>query len=131
MIEVAEAIKIINDAKLELPAVDIPTSEAVDKILREDIVADTDFPPFDRVMMDGIAVAWNDFDEGIREFDIKGVQSAGSPQMSLMWMSTRLSRGLALRRPIWPRSISGMLWQLWRMSMAGPRTRSEASSART
>jgi molybdopterin molybdotransferase len=83
MIESHEAIKIINATQLRLSVVDIPISETVGRILREDIFADTDFPPFNRVMMDGIAVKWDDFDRGIREYEIKGIQAAGSAQMSL------------------------------------------------
>jgi len=83
MIKVAEAIKIINDTQINLPTVDIPIDEAIGRILREDIVADTDFPPFNRVMMDGIAVKWDDFDRGIRDYMIRGIQAAGSEQISL------------------------------------------------
>lgn len=49
----------------------------------ETIVADRNYPPFDRVMMDGIAVKFDDFSKGIREFDIEGVASAGEPQKIL------------------------------------------------
>ncbi len=83
MIEVSEAVKIINATKLNLPVVEIPIEKAVGRILREEITADMDFPPFDRVMMDGIAIKWDDFNEGKREFKIAGIQPAGAPQMTL------------------------------------------------
>ena len=88
MIEVGEAINIISSTKLNLPIVEIPIEKAVGRILKEDIFADTDFPPFNRVMMDGIAVKWDDFENGIREYIIKGTQAAGSEQMSLEEVGT-------------------------------------------
>lgn len=56
----------------------------------EDIIADRDYPPFNRVMMDGIAVSWNVFCEGKREFTVKGVCAAGAPQASLDDLSSCL-----------------------------------------
>lgn len=56
--------------------------EAIGEQLAEPIHADRDFPPFDRVMMDGIAINSNDFDEGVN-FPIQGVQLAGEPPMTL------------------------------------------------
>ena len=87
MIEVSEAVKIINEAQLSLPTTTIPLHKAVGRVLRHDIIADTDFPPFDRVMMDGIAIRWSDFDQGIRTYNIVGTQPAGHPQMKLHNMS--------------------------------------------
>lgn len=52
-------------------------------ILREPVVATRDQPPFDRVTMDGIAIASSAFAEGRREFRIAGIQAAGSQQMIL------------------------------------------------
>jgi molybdopterin molybdotransferase len=83
MIEVEEAVKIVNQSQIALEAMKIPFEDALGRVLRQDIVADTDFPPFDRVMMDGIAVQWSDYDEGQRIFDIVGIQAAGSPQIAL------------------------------------------------
>lgn len=56
----------------------------------EDIVADRDYPPFHRVMMDGIAVSWSVFNEGKREFTVKGICAAGSPAGSLTDLSNCL-----------------------------------------
>ena len=53
--------------------------DAAGKILRQDITADHDFPPFDRVMMDGLAVRSN----GCRRFLVQGVAAAGNPQIAL------------------------------------------------
>lgn len=53
-----------------------------------DIVADRDYPPFNRVMMDGIAVSWNVFKEGKRDFKVAGILAAGVPQGTLSDLST-------------------------------------------
>lgn len=83
MIEVSEAVKIINEAQLSLPHTAIPLEKAVGRVLQQDIYADMDFPPFDRVMMDGIAIRWRDFEQGKRTYHIEGTQAAGHPQMKL------------------------------------------------
>ncbi len=83
MIEVREATKIVEESILKLPKILIPLQKSLGRILRQRVVADADFPPFDRVMMDGIAIKFTDFENGLRKFHLKGVQAAGSPQMTL------------------------------------------------
>lgn len=83
MIEVKEAEQIINNAIIEFPTIKVPLEKALGRVLRQSIIADTDFPPFDRVMMDGIAIRFEDFDNGLRTFKIQGVQAAGAEQMKL------------------------------------------------
>lgn len=53
------------------------------RILKENIFADRDFPPFDRVSMDGIAISSEAFNNGQRAFKIEGIQAAGSEQLTL------------------------------------------------
>lgn len=48
-----------------------------------EIRADRDYPPFNRVMMDGIAVKYADFEAGLREYKISGIQAAGMAALSL------------------------------------------------
>jgi molybdopterin molybdotransferase len=57
-------------------------------IIQEDIVADRDYPPFHRVMMDGIAISWHVYKEGRREFKVAGICAAGEPQFALTDLST-------------------------------------------
>ncbi|MFY0686787.1 MAG: molybdopterin molybdotransferase MoeA [Cyclobacteriaceae bacterium] len=61
----------------------IEISQATQRVLAEDIVADRDFPPFDRVTMDGIAISYAAFKNGIREFKIEATQAAGAPALQL------------------------------------------------
>mgnify|MGYP000920838207 CR=1 FL=1 len=56
MIRVEEAVQIIQSQPCKLSYEEVDLAFAVNRILAEVITADRDFPPFDRVMMDGIAV---------------------------------------------------------------------------
>lgn len=77
------ACRLIEDATEVLPTEDCPFDKLVGRILREPIKADRDLPPFNRVMMDGIAIAHSAWEEGIREFPIDGLQAAGAPVQEL------------------------------------------------
>jgi molybdopterin molybdotransferase len=55
----------------------------IGQILRQDIYAERDNPPFDRVCMDGIAVASHAFARGVRRFAVQATQAAGSPALTL------------------------------------------------
>ena len=83
MISVKEAKNIILNSIQEFGVEEVPFLKSVGRILKEDIVADRDFPPFNRVSMDGIAIDFNAFLNGQNAFKIEGIQSAGSPQITL------------------------------------------------
>lgn len=53
------------------------------RILAETIVADRDFPPFDRSTKDGIAIRFDAINSQNQRFKISGIAQAGSPQLSL------------------------------------------------
>jgi len=57
--------------------------EAIGSYLAEDLIADRDFPPFNRVTMDGIAILFDSFKNGQKSFTIAGVAAAGSAQQNL------------------------------------------------
>lgn len=61
----------------------VPLDRATGRILAEDLLADRDFPPFTRVSMDGIAIAYRDWQAGVRDFRIAGIQAAGVPPLTL------------------------------------------------
>ena len=84
MISVTEAKHIILQNTLNFEEEEIPFLESVGRILKEDILADRDFPPFNRVSMDGIAINSRFFDHGIRDFKIEGIQPAGSQQEKMI-----------------------------------------------
>src|SRR5437588_437194 len=56
MISVTEAIRIVIEQTRTLPVERVALADAMGRILAEDIVADSDLPPFDRAQMDGYAV---------------------------------------------------------------------------
>ncbi len=88
MISTKEAIDIVLSNTSSFGYQDVPVSSCTGRVLQEDIVADRDFPPFDRVTMDGVAIKFDDFQKGIREFEIAAVQTAGEKQKVLLENAT-------------------------------------------
>lgn len=83
MISVSEAASIILSHSVETGVEEVFIQEACGRILKEEVRADRDFPPFHRVTMDGIAISFNQWSQGEREFTIAGIQAAGQPQKQL------------------------------------------------
>src|SRR5437016_609771 len=77
MITVEEAEKIILAQVTSYGAEIVPFEMAIGRVLAEDIKADRDLPPFNRVTMDGVAVNYNSIESGISTFKIKATQAAG------------------------------------------------------
>ncbi len=48
----------------------LPLASALNRVLAEDIYADRDYPPFNRAAMDGYALRFQDYNNGIRSFKI-------------------------------------------------------------
>ncbi len=90
MISVEEALStVINNAK-DFGTTTIPLSDGIGRVIREDITADRDMPPYDRVTMDGIAIKYEDYEKGLRSFKVAGVAAAGAEQMSLSTLESCL-----------------------------------------
>ena len=62
---------------------EVAFANSLGRVLKEEIFADRDFPPFNRVSMDGIAISHNSFVNGQSAYKIEGVQAAGSQQLTL------------------------------------------------
>jgi len=77
MIPVAEAIAIIKETTLPLPSELVDVASALGRILAEDVVADSDLPPFNRAQMDGYAVRSEDLAEVPAKLRIAGEAAAG------------------------------------------------------
>jgi molybdenum cofactor synthesis domain-containing protein len=77
MISVAEAIQIVRQQTpaLETEQVDLPN--ALGRVLAQDVVADSDLPPFDRSQMDGYAVQASDTTNAPISLRIAGESAAG------------------------------------------------------
>lgn len=61
----------------------VPFEQAQGKVLAEDIKADRDLPPFNRVTMDGIAINFKAIKGGINTFRIKATQAAGDEPVEI------------------------------------------------
>jgi len=88
MISVEEALQTVLNSVQDFGIEEIPFIKSVGRILKEDIKADRDFPPFNRVSMDGIAIDFKEFSSRLRsnrhlQFKIEGIQAAGSEQITL------------------------------------------------
>jgi len=80
----AEADRLIGDHLACLPIESLPLVQCAEAVLRENIYAERDHPPFDRVSMDGIAIEAGAVTGGLRSFAIQGVQAAGEPPQRLL-----------------------------------------------
>ena len=80
---VADADQILAEHTLILTIESVPFDKALGRILAETIVADRDFPPFDRVAMDGIAINFDALADGKTAFTVLGTQRAGEPAQPL------------------------------------------------
>src|SRR5262245_16775051 len=88
MTDVTEAEALILEHVPRLPAHRAALSDCVDRVLAEDVTAERDQPPFDRVTMDGVAIAHRDWAAGVRKFGILGTQAAGAPGLRLEGSAT-------------------------------------------
>jgi molybdopterin molybdotransferase len=77
MIPVSEAIDFIDRETGTLSAESVDLSVAVGRVLAEDIIADTDLPPFDRSQMDGYAVIAAETKNTPARLKIAGESAAG------------------------------------------------------
>ena len=66
MISVENALQTVLNTTQDFGVEEIPFLTSLGRILKEDILADRDFPPFHRVSMDGIVI---DFDSTNVEYD--------------------------------------------------------------
>jgi molybdopterin molybdotransferase len=83
VITTSEAQEAIRSAMPDFPAEATPLDSASGRVLRQTVTAERDQPPFDRVMMDGIALRFADFGRGVRQFPIQATQAAGDAALSL------------------------------------------------
>ena len=83
MITVEQAVAIIQQTTRDFGIEEVPLDAAIGRVLRENLYADRDFPPFHRVTMDGIAIQHAAFQSGRRVFPIEGIGAAGDVQQEL------------------------------------------------
>src|SRR5580698_10725992 len=83
MLTPAEASDLIGQHLASLPVESLPLQQCAGAVLREDIYAERDQPPFDRVAMDGIALDSRAVAAGCRSFRVQATQAAGDPPLTL------------------------------------------------
>src|ERR1700754_3236181 len=77
----AQAETLIEQHLACLPIESLPLTQVAGAVLRENIYAERDQPPFDRVAMDGVALSSAGMSTG--RLRVAGLQAAGDPPHSL------------------------------------------------
>jgi molybdopterin molybdotransferase len=77
MLNYKEAQQLITAQARSFGKEKISLDQSFGRILSETIYADRDYPPFNRSTMDGYAIAFSDFQKGIRQFEIAETIYAG------------------------------------------------------
>ena len=78
MLSVADAYQQILATAQPLSSETVPLAEAVGRVLRQELTADRDFPPYNRVTMDGVALRFAALETGQNIFPIEHTQLAGA-----------------------------------------------------
>ncbi|MGC1460212.1 MAG: molybdopterin molybdotransferase MoeA [Steroidobacteraceae bacterium] len=73
----------IENRIARMPAESRPLERCLGQTLREDVHAERENPPFDRVCMDGIAICSDGSEDGARQYLVEGTQAAGVPARAL------------------------------------------------
>jgi molybdopterin molybdotransferase len=77
MIPLQEATKLVKQQSRSFGKEEVSIDEALGRTLSQKVVADRDYPPFNRATMDGIAINNNDWEKGIRSFTVAETLFAG------------------------------------------------------
>ncbi len=83
MLTTTEALDAVLAATKTFSTEEIAAEDSTGRVLRQIVRAERDQPPFDRVMMDGIAFACSDYDSGQHSFPIQSMQAAGDEVLAL------------------------------------------------
>jgi molybdopterin molybdotransferase len=83
MVSVEEALHLVLENAISTKIESVDFQASLGRILAEDLVAERDFPPFDRVTMDGVAIDFSAFADGLKTFKMQEMQAAGDEQKML------------------------------------------------
>jgi molybdopterin molybdotransferase len=83
LITPAEADRLIAEKLRPRPEESLPLQQCAGAVLREDVHAERDQPPFDRVAMDGFALSAQAVRAGRRRFRVQSFQAAGDSPANL------------------------------------------------
>jgi molybdopterin molybdotransferase len=79
----AEADQLVGQHLQCLPIESLPLAQCAGAVLRENVYAERDQPPYDRVAMDGVALDSQAVSAGSRSFRIQATQAAGDAPLTL------------------------------------------------
>jgi molybdopterin molybdotransferase len=79
----AEADLLIGQHLQCLPIESLPLAQCAGTVLRENVYAERDQPPYDRVAMDGVALDSRALNGGNRQFHVQAIQAAGDVPLTL------------------------------------------------
>ncbi|MGI4021233.1 MAG: molybdopterin molybdotransferase MoeA [Janthinobacterium lividum] len=77
MLNYKEAQQLIGSLAKSFGHETVGLDEAFERVLAEQIFADRDYPPFNRATMDGYAINFKDWEQGIKNYTVKEVVFAG------------------------------------------------------
>lgn len=83
MIDVQEAIDLINKNIIDYGDEEIIFTKSNNRILAQKVSTDRDLPPYNRVAMDGVAIRYSGLQNQNSIFTIIGIAPAGTPQKSI------------------------------------------------
>jgi molybdopterin molybdotransferase len=83
MITVSQAEQIILSEVRDFGTEFLPLMQSVGRVLAQNIYADRDLPPYNRVAMDGIAIDYQSITKGIVKFRKIGTQPAGVAPLAI------------------------------------------------
>ncbi len=83
MVTVDEAEAIILAEVRDFGTEVLPFEQALGRVLATDLRTDRDLPPFNRVAMDGIAIRYEEYEQGLRSFRVAATQAAGDAPQEL------------------------------------------------
>lgn len=78
MVSVPQANDVILQNLMQISTEEVNILKSSGRILAESIFAERDYPPFDRVTMDGIGIKYESYKNGQRTFKIAGTHPAGA-----------------------------------------------------
>ncbi len=84
MISFNEAQNLVLSQARDYGTEQVDLVKSAGRYLAEDILADRDFPPFNRATKDGIAIKYDAVENGRLSFEIKGVLPAGQPTIAFV-----------------------------------------------
>ncbi|RYZ59421.1 MAG: molybdopterin molybdenumtransferase MoeA [Proteobacteria bacterium] len=83
MINVNEAWNLLLSHVIPLKEESVALEQSLGRVLTNDLKADRDYPPFDRVAMDGYALSYESWQSGQRKFIVQAMQTAGQKPTEL------------------------------------------------